>query len=434
MTFFQALAAIIVAAAIASYINTRYLKWPPTVGLLVISLAGSLVVILLGELEIISLDDATRIVETINFEEVVLNGMLAFLLFAGALHVDLVRLRRQKVPITIMATAGVAGATFITGTLFWLAADLIGFDLPYPWALLFGALIAPTDPIAVLGILKGVKAPKSLETKITGESLFNDGIAVVVFLTILETVEGHSAPTFGSVSLFLLEEAVGGAALGLVLGIVTYYLMKSLDDYATELMLTLALVTGGYALAVALQVSGPIAVVVAGIVIGNQARSMAMSKLTREHLDVFWELIDSVLNAALFILIGLEVLIISVTSSAIRLGLMAIPIMLLARWVSVAVPISLIRLSSSRVFSEGVIRIMTWGGLRGGISIALALSLPQSEFRDVLITATYIVVVFSIIVQGLTFGRLVRSLHVPPDQEMVSEEQSDTPVGTHRAP
>ncbi len=427
MTFFQALAAIIVVAAVASYINSRYLRWPPTVGLLVISLIGSLVVIGLGELEVISLTDAANVVEAINFEEVVLNGMLAFLLFAGALHVDLERLRRQKVPITIMATAGVAGATFITGTLFWLGADLIGFDLPYPWALLFGALIAPTDPIAVLGILKGVKAPKSLETKIAGESLFNDGIAVVVFLTILETVDGSKDPTFGNISLFLLEEAVGGAVLGLVLGFVTYYLMKSLDDYATELLLTLALVTGGYALALVIHVSGPITVVVAGIVIGNHARDMAMSRLTREHLDSFWELIDSVLNAALFILIGLEVLVISVTSAAVRLGLLAIPIMLFARWVSVAIPVSLIRLSSSRVFSEGVIRIMTWGGLRGGISIALALSLPQSEFRDVLITATYIVVVFSIVVQGLTFGRLVRSLHVPPDPE-TDDQHEPSPI------
>ncbi len=428
MTFFQALAAIIVVAAVASYINSRYLRWPPTVGLLVISLTGSLIVILLGELDVISLSDASAIVETINFEEVVLNGMLAFLLFAGALHVDLDRLRRQKLPISIMATAGVAGATFITGTLFWLGADLIGFDLPYPWALLFGALIAPTDPIAVLSILKRAKAPKSLETKIAGESLFNDGIAVVVFLTILETVEGHNDPTFGSISVFLLEEAVGGAALGLALGFITYYLMKSLDDYSTELLLTLALVTGGYALAVALHVSGPIAVVVAGIVIGNRARDLAMSTITRQHLDTFWELVDSVLNAALFILIGLEVLIISVTSAAVRLGLLAIPIMLFARWLSVAIPISLIRMTSSRVFSEGVIRIMAWGGLRGGISIALALSLPQSEFRDVLITATYIVVVFSIIVQGLTFGRLVSSMHVPPDPELDDEEPPPEPV------
>jgi CPA1 family monovalent cation:H+ antiporter len=404
-------------AAVASYINTRFLRWPSTVGLLTISLAGSLIVILLGALDLISLSDATRVVETINFEEVVLNGMLAFLLFAGALHVELDRLRRQKVPITIMATAGVAGATFITGTLFWLAADLIGFNLPYPWALLFGALIAPTDPIAVLGILKGANAPKSLETKIAGESLFNDGIAVVVFLTILETVSGHTEPSIGSVSLFLLEEAVGGAALGLALGFIAYYLMKSLDDYATELLLTLALVTGGYALAVAIHVSGPITVVVAGIVIGNHARKLAMSTLTRNHLDTFWELIDSVLNAALFILIGLEVLIISVTSAAVRLGMLAIPIVLFARLVSVSAPVSLIRLTSDRVFSKGVIRIMSWGGLRGGISIALALSLPVSQFRDVLITATYIVVVFSIVVQGLTFGRLVRSMHVPADQE-----------------
>jgi CPA1 family monovalent cation:H+ antiporter len=418
MTFFQSLAAILVVAAIASYINARYLRWPPTVGLLVISLLGSLAVILLGSIGIISLSDAEHIVETINFEDVLLNGMLAFLLFAGALHVDLDRLRIQKFVITIMATVGVAMATFITGTLFWLGAGLIGIDLPYKWALLFGALIAPTDPIAVIGILKSVHAPKSLETKIAGESLFNDGIAVVVFLTILATVEGHAEPTFGHISLFLLEEAVGGAALGIVLGLITFYLMRSLDDYATELMLTLALVTGGYALAVAIHVSGPIAVVVAGLMIGNHARELAMSAITREHLDTFWELIDSVLNAALFILIGLEVIVISVTSSAVRLGMLAIPIILLARFVSVSLPITLIRLTSNRVFSNGVIRIMTWGGLRGGISIALALSLPPSEHRDVLLTATYIVVVFSIIVQGLTFGKLVKSIETPPDPEL----------------
>ena len=418
MTFFQSLAAILVVAAIASYINTRYLRWPPTVGLLVIALLGSLAVIFLGSLDIISLSDAERIVEAINFEEVLLNGMLAFLLFAGALHVDLDRLRSQKFVVTLMATAGVVMATFITGTLFWFGASLIGIDLPYKWALLFGALIAPTDPIAVLGILKSVHAPKSLETKIAGESLFNDGIAVVVFLTILEMVEGHAEPTFGHVSLFLLEEAVGGVVLGIVLGLVTFYLMRSLDDYATELLLTLALVTGGYALAVAIHVSGPIVVVVAGLVIGNRARELAMSTLTREHLDTFWELIDSVLNAALFILIGLEVIVITVTSAAVRLGVLAIPIMLLARFVSVSVPITLIRHTSSRVFSNGVIRIMTWGGLRGGISIALALSLPDSEHRDVLLTATYIVVVFSIIVQGLTFGRLVKSIETPLDPEL----------------
>jgi CPA1 family monovalent cation:H+ antiporter len=308
---------------------------------------------------------------------------------------------------------GVAAATFITGTLFWLAAKWVGFDLPYAWALLFGALIAPTDPIAVLGILKSAGAPKSLETKIAGESLFNDGVAVVVFLTVLATVTGEEDPTAGNVTLFLLEEVLGGSALGLVLGGLTFCLMKSLDDYATELMLTLALVAGGYALAVALHVSGPIAVVVAGIVIGNQGRRLAMSEITRDHLDTFWELVDSVLNAALFILIGLEVIVISVTSAIVRVGLLAIPIVIVARFISVAVPITLIRMTSSRAFSEGVIRVLTWGGLRGGISIALALSIPPSPYRDLIITVTYIVVVFSIIVQGLTFGWLVRRVQEP---------------------
>lgn len=416
MTFFNSLAALLVVAAVASYINTRFLRWPPTVALLVISLLGSLVVLVLGNANVIALDDAERTIESINFADVVLDGMLAFLLFAGALHVDLRRLRNQRLIISVMASAGVVGATFISGTLLWLAADWVGLDIPYIWALTFGALIAPTDPIAVISILKSVGAPKSLETKIAGESLFNDGVAIVVFITILSIATGEEA-TVGSVSLVFAEEALGGAALGLALGAAGYFLMKSLDDYATELMITLGLVAGGYAVALMFHLSGPIAVVVAGIVIGNQGRRFAMSEITRDHLDTFWELIDMILNAALFILIGLEVFVITVTSATVRLGLLAIPIMLFARFVSVSIPVTLIRLSSDRVFSDGTIRIMTWGGLRGGISIALALSLPRSEYRDLIVTVTYIVVVFSIVVQGLTFGWLVKRIHSTPEVE-----------------
>lgn len=291
-------------------------------------------------------------------------------------------------------------------------ADLVrshspeGSGPPLIYCLLFGALISPTDPIAVIGIVKGAGTSKSLQTKIVGESLFNDGIGVVVFIVLLGIAAGGHEITAGEVGLLFAEEAIGGAILGLLLGMVSYWMLKSVDNYQVEIFITLALVVGGYTLAGALHTAGPIAMVVAGLLIGNHGRSLAMSEKTREHLDTFWELVDEILNAVLFVLIGFELLLVPRVPSHLLLGLLAIPLVLAARFAAVGGTVALLRLR--RTFSPGAVRIMTWGGLRGGISLALALSLPTGEERAVLLSAAYVVVVFSILVQGLTVGKLVK--------------------------
>lgn len=404
MSLFDLGAILLTIAALLSYINERYLHLPPTIGLMLIALLLSLGLIgttMLGwDMEA----RAEAILARIDFSELLLHSMLAFLLFAGALHVNLEDLLQQKWIISTLATVGIMISTILVAVLTWVAFDALGLDLPFLYCLLFGALISPTDPIAVLGILKSCNAPKSLETKITGESLFNDGVGVVVFIVLLDIVKGGHAVEPVEVLLFFLQEAVGGALFGLGAGFVTYWMLKSVDHYPVEILLTLALVAGGYALAEALHLSAPIAMVVAGLLIGNQGRALAMSQKTCEHLDSFWELVDEILNAVLFVLIGLEILVLSFKLSYLQAGLAAIPIVLLARWISVGIPVTILRLR--REFSENVIKIMTWGGLRGGISVALALSLPQGPERELILAVTYPVVVFSILVQGLTLGRL----------------------------
>jgi CPA1 family monovalent cation:H+ antiporter len=308
--------------------------------------------------------------------------------------------------IATLATVGVVSATAITGLLAWWLFALVGLELPLIWCLVFGALIAPTDPIAVLGILKSAGAPKTLETKITGESLFNDGVAVVVFLLLAGIATGGTEATVGGALWLFLQEAVGGTLFGLAVGALAYWMLKSVDNYQVEVLITLALTTGGYALAELLHLSAPIAIVVAGLLIGNQGRLLAMSDKTREHLDTFWELVDEILNAVLFVLIGLEVLVLTVSTEYLTAGLLAIPLVLFARFVSVGLPVGVMR--RYRSFSPKVVQLLTWGGLRGGISVALALSLPVGETRDALVSITYAVVVFSILVQGLTIGPLVR--------------------------
>jgi len=333
--------------------------------------------------------------------------MLSFLLFAGALHVDLSELSKQRGVIITLATAGVVGATFIIGGLSWYAFGLAGLDIPFIYCLLFGALISPTDPIAVLGILKQSHVPKSLEAKIAGESLFNDGMAVVVFLVLVRFAAGGIEVSAGDVLLLFAQEAIGGVLFGLAAGAITYWMLKSVDNYQVEVLLTLALVTGGYALAEMLHLSAPIAIVCAGLLIGNHGRTLAMSDKTRGHLDTFWELVDEVLNAVLFVLIGLEVLALVYDQKYLLAGLLAIPIVLLARFITVGIPITVMR--RFRNFSPRAIQILTWGGLRGGISVALALSLPPSDIRNALVVITYVVVIFSILVQGLTIGPLIRA-------------------------
>jgi CPA1 family monovalent cation:H+ antiporter len=407
MNLFHILAMLLTASAIFSYINYRFLKLPTTIGIMLVALAFSLLLNLLSPFGIEIEHEVEIMLDSIEFDDAVLHGMLSFLLFAGALHVDLSELSRQRGVIITLATLGVVSATFIIGAVSWYVFNLVGVAIPFIYCLLFGALISPTDPIAVLGILKQSNAPKSLEAKITGESLFNDGMAVVVFLVLLRIAAGGTDVSASDVLLLFSQEAIGGVIFGLGAGALTYWMLKSVDNYQVEVLLTLALVTGGYAVAEVLHLSAPIAIVCAGLLIGNHGRTLAMSEKTREHLDTFWELVDEVLNAVLFVLIGLEVLTLVYDQKYLLAGLLAIPIVLLARFITVGIPITVMR--RFRNFTPGAIKILTWGGLRGGISVALALSLPASDIRDALVVVTYVVVIFSILVQGLTIGPLIRA-------------------------
>lgn len=409
MGMFSLIAILVSLAAIFSYINFRLIKLPTTIGILLITILTSLVIVILGLFGLGEIHvKAAYALNRIDFNKTLMNGMLSFLLFAGALHVNLEDLSKHKYIIIILATFGIVANTFIVGSLAWLVFALVNIKLSYIYCLLFGALIAPTDPIAVIGILKKAGVSKSLETKITGESLFNDGVAVVVFLILLEIATGGHEVTFQHISFLFIEEAVGGIVFGFVTGMIAFFMLKAVDNYQVEILVTLALVMGGYALANMLHVSGPIAVVVAGLLIGNKGRLLAMSEKTRGHLDSFWELIDEVLNAVLFLMIGMEVLVVTIKINYLIAGLIMIPIVLIARFISVGVPVTLMRFLKE--FSPNAIKILTWGGLRGGISVALALSLPAGESREVLLTITYIIVVFSIVAQGLTIGHYVSSL------------------------
>jgi CPA1 family monovalent cation:H+ antiporter len=407
MGLFEIIAILLTISAVFSVINYRFLKLPTTIGLMLIALGFSLVLIVAGKFVPGSYQWAVNLLLEVDFDETLLHGMLSFLLFAGALHVNINDLRQQYRVIAGLATAGVIISTVVVGGLSWFMLNLLGIQLSFIGCLLFGALISPTDPIAVLGILKTTNTPKSLETKIAGESLFNDGVGVVLFLVLLNiAIAGYQEVSAAEIVLLFMQEAVGGAALGLALGWVTYWVLKNVDNYQVEVLITLALVTGGYALAEGLHLSAPIAIVVAGLLIGNHGRSFAMSAKTREHLDGFWELVDEILNAVLFVLIGLEVMVLDSTGLELAAGVLAVPIVLVARLTSVAMPIAFLRFF--RTFSPHVVKILTWGGLRGGISVALALSLPAGPERHAILTITYAVVVFSIVVQGLTIGRVVQ--------------------------
>jgi CPA1 family monovalent cation:H+ antiporter len=417
MYLFDILAILVSLSAVLSWLNYRFLKLPTAIGLMFSALATSIVLLALGPFSG-GLEDQVRLMlDSVDFNETLLHGMLSFLLFAGALHVNLDDLAQQRWTIAILATASVIGATLLIGVgSLWLFG-LIGLDLPLMACLVFGALISPTDPIAVLAILKGAGAPKTLETKITGESLFNDGVAVVVFLVLLQLPAGGADLTTIADALQLFTvEAAGGALYGLLLGAVAYWMLKRVDDYTVEVLITLAVTTAGYDLAEKVHISAPIAIVVAGLLIGNHGRTFAMSDRTREHLDTFWELVDEILNAILFLLIGLEVLVLSLREEYLLAGAVAIPLVLLARLISVGLPIGIMR--RFRSFSSGTVTILTWGGLRGGISIAMALSLPASEERSALVTVTYVVVAFAILVQGLTLGSVVRRVAARADLEL----------------
>ena len=412
MDFFAVLTILIVLSAIFGYINVRFLKLPITIGLMIISIAFSMLMLALGQFVPTLLEWESSLIRQIDFQKLLMEGMLSFLLFAGALHVDFRQLKAQRWPILMFATLGVITSTFLIAGMMYGVLQLLNAGLPFIHCLLFGALISPTDPIAVLGILKKAGAPKKLEIKIVGESLFNDGIGVVVFITIFQIAQaGAGHFDFSEVGILFLEEVGGGVALGLALGYLAYYLMRTIDNYETEVLITLAIVMGGYLLASYLHFSGPLAMVVAGLMIGHERfRSSSMSEITETYVDKFWELMDVLFNAVLFVIIGLEILILPFENQYLIAGLIAIPLTLIGRFTALAGPIELFKKRLEFVPKTNL--IMTWGGLRGGISIALALSLADHMSRTPLLTITYVVVIFSIIVQGLTVGKLVQKTQI----------------------
>jgi len=413
MNLLQVIAVLIVLAGVFGAINYFLLRLPHAIGILVVALLASLGVAAL-EYVLPELGLSARVgdaLESIDFSQALLQGMLGLLLFAGALHVKVSDLRKQARIVALMATLGVGLSTVVAG---------VGFSyvtgVPLMVALVFGVIISPTDPVAVLGVLRGANLRKTLETKIAGESLFNDGVGYVVFLILVGVAfpEGDShGASLGAVARLFFQEAVGGAALGAFLGWLTFQVMKRIDDYSLEVLISLGLVAGGYVLADSLHVSGPIMAVVAGLFIGDVGMKYGMSEKTRAYLDTFWHLIDEILNAILFLMIGVEVLTLTFTMDALTAGALAIILSLLARLVAVTIPVLLLK--PFRGFSHGIIPIMTWGGLKGGISVALALSLPESEYKPLILVATYVVVVFSIIVQGLSVAPLARRLGREPE-------------------
>ena len=400
MEAFDIIGILLTLAAIFGFVNYKFIKLPTTIGLMLLGLIFSLVIIITGQFNDNFYQFAQSFVTEVRLDESLLGIMLSYLLFAGALHVKLEDLSSQRWVIAILATVGVILSTFIIGTLSYAILGALGIKIDYTYCLLFGALISPTDPVAVLGILKKAGAPKSLETKITGESLFNDGVGVVVFIAILGIATGQNEPTVSAITNLFVIEVLGGLGIGFALGLVAFFMLRSIDQYQVEILITLALVTGGYSLAQHLHTSGPLAMVVAGLMIGNHGRILAMSPKTEEHLDSFWELIDEILNAILFLVIGLEILVLAFQTSHLLFGIIAIPLTLGVRMFAVSLPVFILK--KQREFTKGTIKALTWGGLRGGISLALALSIPKGFERDVLLTATYIVVIFSIAVQGMT--------------------------------
>jgi len=410
MGLFEVIALLLSVSAIFSFLNYRFVRLPATIGLMVIGLLTSATLVLAGLIVPSVQTWAVTFLKQIRFDDTLLHGMLSVLLFAGALHVNINDLRSQYRVITALATVGVLLSTFLIGVISWQVFNWLGFELSFLYCLLFGALISPTDPIAVLGILKKTGVPKSLETKIVGESLFNDGVGVVIFMVLLAITVGGGEMSGAEVWLLFLKETGGGVVFGLATGSFAYWLLRQVDDYKVEVLITLALATGGFALAEALHFSAPITIVVAGLLIGNHGRTLAMSSGTRERLDSFWELIDEIMNGVLFMLIGLEVLVLDISFLKIVAAMLAVVMVLSCRFVSVSLPLLVLR--RFRKFSPHAVKILTWGGLRGGISVALALSLPEGAPRDILLPITYGVVAFSIVVQGLSVGPLLEKLKI----------------------
>ena len=405
MELFNIMAILITLSALFGYLNYRFIKLPTIIGLMLISMLMSIFLVVLGNLGLGVEKYWMPVVQSIDFNKTLMVGMLSFLLFAGALQVDIGELLRQKWEVIVYATVGVFISTALVGALSYCILGWLGLKMQLIYCLLFGALISPTDPIAVIGMLRNAAAPKSLEVQIAGESLFNDGIGVVLFAVLLEMATGHHTTYISDAISLFATETIGGAIFGLGIGWIAYRILKSIDNYQIEILVTLSLVTGGYALASAINISGPIAIVVAGLLIGNHGRKFAMSEVTRNNLEMFWELIDVILNSVLFVLMGLELLVLQLSLTYVLAAVATIFIVLLSRFVSIGTPMRL--LAFRKKFSLSTLIIMTWGGLRGGIAVALALSLPVGYERNIIIAITYGVVVFSVLVQGLTFKSLI---------------------------
>ncbi|MVN77648.1 sodium:proton antiporter [Hymenobacter sp. HMF4947] len=414
MDLYNALALLLVMAAAFAYLNLRFLKMPPAIGLMSLGLLLSLGLIGLAQLGVGPVLHLAALVSHIDFSALVMQVMLGFLLFAGAIHVDARRLGKLRWPVGTLALISTPLSTGLVGGAMYVVLPWLGLPTPLTYCLLFGALISPTDPVAVLSILTKANIAKDLELKIVGESLFNDGVGVVLFVVLLEVARlGPQEVSVGRALAIFLQEAVGGLALGTALGLATAWLLRSIDNYQVEVLLTLALVVGGTALAQHLHTSGPLAMVVAGLLVGHFSRSgRLLSEESQDYVDKFWELIDEVLNALLFVLMGLEVLVLHLPQRTVWAGLVAIGVVLLARLLAVALPLSVLKLNPHFRPSRHGVAMLTWGGLRGGLSVALALGLPAAAPRELLVGITYVVVVFSIIGQGLTIGPLVRWLGV----------------------
>ena len=407
MDYFAIATILIVLSATFGYINVKFIKLPDTIGLMVITILFTLAVLALSYFDDTLLLKEKEFISQIDFKTVLLDIMLSFLLFAGALHTNFQQLKVQRKPILIFATLGTLVSTFLVGIFVFYVLKFLSLEVDFIYCLLFGALISPTDPIAVLGILKKVGAPKNLETKIVGESLFNDGVGVVIFLTIYQIALGGQEISVVHIAELFFVEVIGGIALGFAIGWVTYKLLKSIDDYDIEVIITIAAVMGGTLVAQHFHLSAPLAMVTAGLIVGNDTmRESSMSEITEQYVDKFWELIDILLNTILFVMIGMEILILTFNRQYILAGFLIIPVLLFARYLSLMLPIKIY--AKKLHFVPKTNLIMTWGGLRGGISIALALSLTQAMERDLFLVITYIVVVFSIIVQGLTVGKLIK--------------------------
>jgi CPA1 family monovalent cation:H+ antiporter len=401
-------ATCLVITALLAYVNHRFIGLPTAIGVMAAALALSLALL---ALDATGLDPGLRdyeesLMRSIDFSSVLMQGMLSILLFAGALHVDLSELKALRWPVALLAVLGTVASTAMVGFLMWWVLGAVGLPLPLLHCLLFGALISPTDPIAVMGILKSAGAPREIELVIAGESLFNDGVGVVIFSLLLGVLASGETPSVSAGVVLLLHEAGGGLVFGAILGYLTFLMLRSVDNYQVEVLLSLAAVMGGYELATRLHVSGPLAMVVAGLIIGNHGRALAMSDTTRRYLDMFWELLDEILNAILFVLMGMEVTLVSFGKPAWTGALLAIAVVMLARICTVGLPVA--ALPSVFKLPAGAWKVLSWGGLRGGISVALALSLPAGPHRDTVLAMTYGVVVFSILIQGMSIGPMTR--------------------------